>query len=40
MHYVCHVTNPSDPAAAAPPPEPVPNVVKKGGVDLIEASMI
>src|SRR6266851_3286633 len=41
MHYVCHVTTPSDTDdAAAPSLAPVPNVVKRGGAELIEASMI
>jgi hypothetical protein len=41
MHYVCHVTTPSDADdAAALPLALVPNVVKRGGAQLIEASMI
>jgi hypothetical protein len=41
MHYVCHVTAPSDiDDAAAPPLAPVPNMVKRGDVELMEASMI
>jgi hypothetical protein len=41
MHYVCHVTIPSNAdGAAAQPLVPVPNVVKKDGADLIEANMI
>jgi hypothetical protein len=41
MHFVCHVTIPSDTdGAAAQPLVSVPNVVKKGGADLIEASII
>jgi len=41
MHCVCHVAIPSNAdAAAAPPLAPVPNMVKRGDPELMEASMI